>query len=242
MQSTDQQGVPPRSEGSAWSFSRSYRRTSPRHRRPGQDGRGKGSSTPPADTRAARPIVALSPAGWAGQWYWMRSPDQEQRVVMALYNRYCIRCHGIDGRGVWDIPDVPDFTDPRWQASRTDRQIVNILMEGRGAVMPTFRGTLTLEESWAMSHYLRTFVPGTESARPDVGRAADPRPAAAVPARSGTAPSARVTMDLPPLPGRRITARLRTDESPSRESVKSPDAEIGGCRRGDPGYGPRTVP
>ena len=68
----------------------------------------------------------------AGEWYWMRSPDQEQRVVMGLYNRYCIRCHAIDGRGVWDIPDVPDFTDVRWQTSRTDRQLVNILMEGRG--------------------------------------------------------------------------------------------------------------
>jgi mono/diheme cytochrome c family protein len=116
--------------------------------------------------------------GWAGQWYWMRSPDQEQRVTMAHYNRYCIRCHGVDGRGVWDIPDVPDFTDPRWQNSRPDPQIVNILMEGRGAVMPTFRGTLSLDEAWAMARYLRNFVPGTETARPDVGRA--PAPSATI--------------------------------------------------------------
>ena len=131
------------------------------------------------------PDQCLAPAGWAGEWYWMRSPDQEQRVVMGLYNRYCIRCHGIDGRGVWDIPDVPDFTDPRWQASRPDPQIVNILMEGRGAVMPTFRGTLTLEETCAMARYLRTFVPGTEisprgrprrPARRHSGRAATPTP------------------------------------------------------------------
>ena len=98
---------------------------------------------------------------------------------MSHYNRYCIRCHGIDGRGVWDIPDVPDFTDPRWQASRSDHQIINILMEGRGAVMPTFRGTLALDEAAAMAHYLRTFVPGSETPRPDVGRAAPvlPKPA-----------------------------------------------------------------
>ena len=67
-------------------------------------------------------------AGWAGERYWMRSPDQEQRVVMSLYNRYCIRCHGIDGRGVWDIPDVPDFADTPSQTSRSDKQIVSILM------------------------------------------------------------------------------------------------------------------
>jgi mono/diheme cytochrome c family protein len=121
----------------------------------------------------------LAPEGWAGNWYWVRSPDQEQRVVMSHYNRYCIRCHGIDGRGVWDIPDVPDFTDPRWQASRSDAQIINILMEGRGAVMPTFRGTLALDEAAAMARYLRTFVPGSETPRPDVGRAAPvpPKPA-----------------------------------------------------------------
>ncbi len=106
----------------------------------------------------------------------MRCPDEVQGVVLGLFNRYCIGCDGIDGRGVWDIPDVPDFTDPRWQKSRPDPQIVNIVMEGRGACMPMFRGTLSLDEAWGMAHYLRTFVPGTEVARPEVGRAAVPRP------------------------------------------------------------------
>jgi hypothetical protein len=110
-------------------------------------------------------------------WYCLRSPDQEKRVVMGLYNRYCIRCHGVDGRGVWDIPDVPNFTNERWQASRPDGQLGRIIIEGRRAVMPPVRGTLTLEESWAMARYLRTFVPGTEMSRPDVGS----------PAKNGTA-------------------------------------------------------
>jgi mono/diheme cytochrome c family protein len=104
---------------------------------------------------------------WEGTWYWLRSPDQERRVVAALYNRYCIRCHAIDGRGVWDIPDVPDFTNAGWQASCSDAAIACIILEGRGAIMPPFRGTLTLEEAHAMARYLRTFVPGTEESRPD---------------------------------------------------------------------------
>jgi hypothetical protein len=102
-----------------------------------------------------------------GTWYWMRSPEEERRVISGLYNRYCIRCHGVDGRGVWDIPDVPDFTDARWQACRSDGQIARAILEGRGAVMPPFRGALTLEEAWAMARYLRTFVPGTEASRAD---------------------------------------------------------------------------
>src|SRR5580704_9139038 len=102
-----------------------------------------------------------------GCWYWLRSPEQEKRVVMALFNRYCIRCHGVDGRGVWDIPDVPNFTNLRWQASRTDGQLARAILEGRGAVMPPWRGTLSLEEAWAIARFVRTYGSGVEASRPD---------------------------------------------------------------------------
>jgi mono/diheme cytochrome c family protein len=116
-------------------------------------------------------------ADTGGTWYWVRSPEQERRVVMNLYNRYCIRCHGVDGRGVWDIPDVPDFTHPVWQTTRSDDYRSRVILEGRGAVMPAFRGTLTLEEACAMARYLHTFAPGTEVSRPDLGTAAATPPA-----------------------------------------------------------------
>ena len=84
---------------------------------------------------------------------------------------------------MWDIPCVPDFTNPCWQESRSDQQLARIILEGRGAVMPPFRGTLTLEESWAMARYLRTFVPGTEASRPSNAKPPEPAkaPAAAPP-------------------------------------------------------------
>jgi hypothetical protein len=104
-----------------------------------------------------------------GQWYWLGSPEQQKRRTMSQYNRYCVRCHGIDGRGVWDIPDVPDFTNARWQACRSDEQLVRNILEGRGAVMPAFRGTLTLDEAWSMARYLRTFQHGSETPRPELG-------------------------------------------------------------------------
>jgi hypothetical protein len=122
----------------------------------------------------------ISNGEFGGTWYWMRSPEQERRVVMSLFNRYCIRCHGVDGRGVWDIPDVPDFTNPVWQATRPDPYRTRVILEGRGAVMPPFRGTLTLEEACAMARYLHTFVPGTEVSRPVLAPA---------PAPAGTAPT-----------------------------------------------------
>jgi mono/diheme cytochrome c family protein len=99
----------------------------------------------------------------------LRSPEEEKQVAMGLFSRYCIRCHAQDGRGVWDIPGIPNFANVRWQQCRTDAQIANIIMQGRGAVMPPFRGALSLEEAWAVARYLRTFVPGTEMSRPDFG-------------------------------------------------------------------------
>ena len=107
-------------------------------------------------------------SGVGGEWHWLRSPEQEQRVVIGQYNRYCVRCHGVDGRGVWDIPDVPDFANARL-AGAPARTANSSAPPSRAAApcMPPFRGTLTLEEAWAMARYLRTFVPGTEQPRPD---------------------------------------------------------------------------
>ena len=135
-----------------------------------------------------------------GYWLWMHSPEQEKAVVMSLFNRYCIRCHGVDGRGVWDIPGIPDFTDARWQSWRTDDQIVRIIIEGRGAVMPQFRGTLSVDEAWGMARYLRTFVPGTEVSKPDVGSGGG-RPAASPPASTTSAnPAAPRLVNNPAAP------------------------------------------
>jgi mono/diheme cytochrome c family protein len=126
--------------------------------------------------RAKRPCVAPFAgcgeepppcAEVGGAWYWLRSPEEEKRVTISLFNRYCIRCHGVDGRGVWDIPDVPNFTNARWQACHTDGQLVRSILEGRGSVMPPWRGALSLEEAWALARYVRTLLPGTQAERPD---------------------------------------------------------------------------
>jgi cbb3-type cytochrome c oxidase subunit III len=119
-----------------------------------------------------------------GSWYWMRSPEEERRVVMSRFNQYCIRCHGVDGRGVWDIPDVPNFTNARWQASRTDGQIARTILQGRGAVMPPFRGALAFEEAWALARYVRTFAPGAEVSRPDFSAPEKPGPGSPAPPKS----------------------------------------------------------
>ena len=194
------------SAASAWPCPRWPGRHRLAIRRPTPGGCSRRRAMPAAATKAARPIVASRrPAGQAsGTGCGART--RSNASIMAHYNRYCIRCHGVDGRGVWDIPDVPDFTDPRWQASRSDAQIVNILMEGRGAVMPTFRGTLTLEESWAMAPLPPHLRPRLRD-RPPRSRPGLERRTRRSPRRT----AAGATSSLPPLPagGGRELARLR---------------------------------
>lgn len=135
-----------------------------------------------------------------GHWMWVRSPEQERRVAMTLFNRYCIRCHSVDGRGVWDIPDVPDFANVVWQNTRPDEYRSRVILEGRGAVMPSFRGIITVEESWALARYLHSFLPGNEVSRPGLHPPDSPSPgatpAAARPTTS-TSAAVRTTLNSP---------------------------------------------
>ncbi len=142
---------------------------------------GMGHATGPGD---------VSNRDGSGEWYWVRSPEQERRVALNLFNRYCIRCHGVDGRGVWDIPDVPDFTNHVWQSTRPDDYRSRVILEGRGAVMPSFRGAITLEESWALARFLHSLEPGQEVSRPGLGPAAPATPTHAAAPASTPAPAA----------------------------------------------------
>lgn len=62
-----------------------------------------------------------------------------------IYVQMCASCHGEDGSA--RTPSGlkmygQDFTDAKWQASRTDDQIVKAILDGKGS-MPAFRGALS---------------------------------------------------------------------------------------------------
>jgi hypothetical protein len=88
-----------------------------------------------------------------------QSPPSSYPRIRDLYNLHCLRCHGLDGRGVWDIPGVPKFTDARWQASRSDEQLMRAIMEAVGNCRPPPPGTLTPDEGRAMGQFVRMFAP-----------------------------------------------------------------------------------
>lgn len=77
----------------------------------------------------------------------------------ALYAAKCATCHGKDGRGIpsWRSKGQPDFTDPKWQKSRTDAQISDATKNGKGKYMPAFKAKMSDEEIAAVVARVRSF-------------------------------------------------------------------------------------
>ena len=75
----------------------------------------------------------------------------------ALFRQNCAMCHGNDGKGFAAIK-TPDFTDPKWQASVKDKEIVEVIKTGKkGTPMPAFGGKLKPEDIQTLVKYIRAF-------------------------------------------------------------------------------------
>jgi quinol-cytochrome oxidoreductase complex cytochrome b subunit/mono/diheme cytochrome c family protein len=108
---------------------------------------------PPQVSPKAGPAVALAP-----------SPDRDQRITVAatLYRQYCLTCHGPDARGTAiraAMPAIPDFTAGSWQKAHSDAQLQASILNGKGALMPSFGGKISPREARDVIRYLRAFGP-----------------------------------------------------------------------------------
>src|SRR5207253_2189516 len=84
--------------------------------------------------------------------------SKEKKDTPALYRQYCVKCHSADGKGVASLKsvDIPDFTDVKWQASRTDQTLTESVTQGKG-VMPGMKDTISAEEIGTLIQYVRAF-------------------------------------------------------------------------------------
>jgi mono/diheme cytochrome c family protein len=86
----------------------------------------------------------------------------------ALYQERCAGCHGKDGRGgeaAAALPNLPDFANPTWQASRSDAQLAVSLLDGKGTFMPSFRDKLKGDQAKALVARVRSFAPNGPQAK-----------------------------------------------------------------------------
>lgn len=75
----------------------------------------------------------------------------------ALFKSKCSMCHGPDGKGYAAVK-TPDFTDPKVQASVTDKQIADIIKNGKpNTMMMPFGNQLSDAEIQALVKQIRSF-------------------------------------------------------------------------------------
>jgi len=75
----------------------------------------------------------------------------------AVYKQKCQMCHGADGKGFPAIK-TPDLTDPKWQASISDKEMTEVIKNGKkGTPMPAFADKLKDDEIQAVVKFIRTF-------------------------------------------------------------------------------------
>jgi ubiquinol-cytochrome c reductase cytochrome b subunit len=96
---------------------------------------------------------------------------ERMRAATALYRQYCLICHGISGSGSEmkaAMPSIPDFTSRDWQTVASTPQLVNSILDGKGTLMPSFRGKVNEDQARDLAAYIRAFgpVPATPSEAP----------------------------------------------------------------------------
>ncbi len=85
------------------------------------------------------------------------SSEESVSKGKALYAKYCLSCHGADGRGKTTIGKAMPTMIDLAKSTMTDQQFFDIITKGKPP-MPAYN-KLKEEERWDMVHYIRTFTP-----------------------------------------------------------------------------------
>ena len=90
-------------------------------------------------------LAALAGSAWA---------DDPVAAGKAVYDRYCMGCHGPAGEGM--MPGMPNFALGE-RLDTTDRDLAERIRQGNG-VMPGFAGILSDQEIEDVVLYLRSLL------------------------------------------------------------------------------------
>jgi cbb3-type cytochrome c oxidase subunit III len=82
----------------------------------------------------------------------------------SIYQSLCFACHDKTGKGDINMrnsmPELPDFTSAAWQKSRTDKELIHSIMEGKGKFMLSMRDKLGSVDARDMLALVRNFPKG----------------------------------------------------------------------------------
>ena len=99
--------------------------------------------------------VVVSLAGFARE-----SRGDNMRPAAQTYRRYCISCHGSDGKAKTSkgkYSHARDLTNAQWQGDVSDERIFNSIMNGRNqrGNMPAFADKLSEKEVNSLVSFVR---------------------------------------------------------------------------------------
>ena len=85
---------------------------------------------------------------------------RSERPAAQVYRRYCVSCHGTDGRAQTSkgkFSHARDLSDAQWQAEVSDERIFNSIMNGRSVRgnMPPFANKLSEKEVNSLVDFVR---------------------------------------------------------------------------------------
>jgi mono/diheme cytochrome c family protein len=118
---------------------------------------------PSPTTSAARPLQAVDDSAAREE------TAARIRVASVNFRQYCLNCHGVDGRGTemkTAMPTIPDFKLNTWQDSHTNPQLVASILDGKGTLMPAFRGRMDETQTKDIVAYIRAFNPSATPPTP----------------------------------------------------------------------------
>lgn len=89
-----------------------------------------------------------------------KSAPTTARTAPQLYRRYCVSCHGNDGKAKTSkgrFSHARDLTDPQWHADVSDERIFNSIMNGRdiSGNMPAFANKMNEKEVESLVTFVR---------------------------------------------------------------------------------------
>jgi mono/diheme cytochrome c family protein len=129
-------------------------------------GTGAPAAIPKAEPAAAT-TNAATPAGPIAAAAPAPAPARAGMAPADLYRAICIACHDVDGKGTIvrrAMPMIPDLTDAKWQATRTDADLLNSVLVGKGQFMLPMKDKFELAQTdpKAMVAFMRSFQTGKQ--------------------------------------------------------------------------------
>lgn len=88
--------------------------------------------------------------------------NTNERTAPQIYRRYCVSCHGSNGRAQTSkgkFNHARDLTEAKWQDEVTDERIFNSITNGRNVRgnMPPFSNKINQQEVESLVKFVRGF-------------------------------------------------------------------------------------